>query len=384
MESLCPNCESNGETRMMLTNIPFFKDLLVVSFSCPHCNYRNNEIQNAGVLAELGHKITLTVDKKEDLDRDIVRSEFATTFVPELNLEIPFNKKGHMSTLEGYLTGFKDDLMMNQPFRRETSPEVADQIEDFLIKLEKYISGNEDILPFHFIIDDPAGNSYVKNPNFPLPDPNLKIEKYARTIDQIVAMGYSPENEEKSVVKHEEEKNEKLRVHYQELKDKASTEQSSTKKTTYTEKETDKMFQKANEISKKYSAHKTDFSKPLEQTDIEDAAVELQTPCMQCGSIGFTRMCTCTIPYFKEIIIIAFTCDHCLHRETEVKTGGGISEKGKIYTINVGVPDDLNRDVFKSESAGIEIPEIGCSVVAGSLGGIFSTVEGVLEKVRQF
>ena len=128
MESLCPNCESNGETRMMLTNIPFFKDLLVVSFSCPHCNYRNNEIQNAGVLAELGHKITLTVDKKEDLDRDIVRSEFATTFVPELNLEIPFNKKGHMSTLEGYLTGFKDDLMMNQPYRRETSPEVADQI----------------------------------------------------------------------------------------------------------------------------------------------------------------------------------------------------------------------------------------------------------------
>lgn len=92
-------------------------------------------------------------------------------------------------------------------------------------------------------------------------------------------------------------------------------------------------------------------------------------------------MCTCTIPYFKEIIVIAFTCEYCLHRETEVKTGGGISDKGKIYTIKVQKPEDLNRDLFKSESAQITIPELGCEVVSGSLGGVLSTVEGILEKV---
>lgn len=102
---------------------------------------------------------------------------------------------------------------------------------------------------------------------------------------------------------------------------------------------------------------------------------------MNCHMMGMTRMCTCSIPYFKEIIVIAFTCDYCLHRETEIKTGGGIPDKGKLYTIKVNHPDDLNRDLFKSESAEVEIPEIGCTVVSGSMGGILSTVEGVIEKV---
>lgn len=118
MESLCSNCEKQGETRLMLTNIPFFKDVMVVSFTCPHCGYRNNEIQNAGVLAEFGHRITVKIASKEDLNRDICRGEFATTFVPELGLEVPFNQKGYMSTLEGFLTGFKEDLLMQQPARR--------------------------------------------------------------------------------------------------------------------------------------------------------------------------------------------------------------------------------------------------------------------------
>lgn len=48
IQSLCPSCEEQGETRLLLTEIPFFKEIVVMSFSCPHCNYRNNEIQPAG------------------------------------------------------------------------------------------------------------------------------------------------------------------------------------------------------------------------------------------------------------------------------------------------------------------------------------------------
>ena len=107
----------------------------------------------------------------------------------------------------------------------------------------------------------------------------------------------------------------------------------------------------------------------------------MDTECQNCHMMGKTKMCNCTIPYFKEIIVIAFTCEYCLHRETEVKTGGGMSEKGKLYTIKVSNPEDLNRDLFKSETAGIEIPELGVEVVSGSLGGVLSTVEGILEKV---
>ena len=37
-----------GTTRMMLTSIPFFREVIVMSFRCEHCGHTNNEIQSAG------------------------------------------------------------------------------------------------------------------------------------------------------------------------------------------------------------------------------------------------------------------------------------------------------------------------------------------------
>lgn len=45
--SMCPNCEDNGETILFLHKVPHFKDLLISSFSCPHCNYSNREVSRA-------------------------------------------------------------------------------------------------------------------------------------------------------------------------------------------------------------------------------------------------------------------------------------------------------------------------------------------------
>jgi C4-type Zn-finger protein len=53
------------------------------------------------------------------------------------------------------------------------------------------------------------------------------------------------------------------------------------------------------------------------------------------------------IPYFKEVVIMAFNCDNCGHRSNEVKAGGGISEKGHRFTLKVTKPEDLARDVLK-------------------------------------
>ena len=46
IESLCMNCEEQGTTRLFLTRIPFFKEVVLMSFECPHCGYRNSEIQS--------------------------------------------------------------------------------------------------------------------------------------------------------------------------------------------------------------------------------------------------------------------------------------------------------------------------------------------------
>merc|ERR1711979_92355 len=145
-------CQKNGETRMLLTSIPFFKDIMVMSFSCPHCGYRNNEVQPAGSLEDYGVKISLLVNSKKDLERDIVRSDHATVSIPELQLEIPASGKGYLSTLEGFLTSFKEDLEMNQDYRRENCPEVAQQIDDFIRKLDKYIEADDEIMPYTFEI----------------------------------------------------------------------------------------------------------------------------------------------------------------------------------------------------------------------------------------
>lgn len=69
---------------MLLTKIPFFKEIVIMSFSCYSCGYKNNEIQPAGTLEEYGVKVTLKITSKEDLERDIVRSNFATISIPEL------------------------------------------------------------------------------------------------------------------------------------------------------------------------------------------------------------------------------------------------------------------------------------------------------------
>ena len=47
------------------------------------------------------------------------------------------------------------------------------------------------------------------------------------------------------------------------------------------------------------------------------------------------KMCVSSIPYFKEIIIMAFSCDYCGFKNNEIKQGGGISEKAMRITFNV-------------------------------------------------
>ena len=89
-------------------------------------------------------------------------------------------------------------------------------------------------------------------------------------------------------------------------------------------------------------------------------------------------MCYTSVPFFKELIIMAFVCEHCGYRNSEIKEGGGISDKAKKITFTVTDPEDLNRDVFKSDTALFEIPELDFGMQAGTLGSIYTTIEGLL------
>lgn len=45
-----------------------------------------------------------------------------------------------------------------------------------------------------FEIEDPSGNSFIKNPYAPKRDPHLSEEKFVRTPEQLKAMGYEEQN----------------------------------------------------------------------------------------------------------------------------------------------------------------------------------------------
>lgn len=53
------------------------------------------------------------------------------------------------------------------------------------------------------------------------------------------------------------------------------------------------------------------------------------------------------IPHFKEVVIMATTCDTCGHRTNEVKSGSGIEEKGLKIEVKVSGIVDFSRDILK-------------------------------------
>lgn len=60
IESLCMNCHDNGTTRLLLTKIPHFKEVVIMAFECSHCGFKNNEVQPASCIGEMGvHQVLL-------------------------------------------------------------------------------------------------------------------------------------------------------------------------------------------------------------------------------------------------------------------------------------------------------------------------------------
>uniref|UniRef100_A0A8D8RUR1 Zinc finger protein ZPR1 n=1 Tax=Cacopsylla melanoneura TaxID=428564 RepID=A0A8D8RUR1_9HEMI len=136
IESLCMNCGDNGTTRLLLTRIPFFKEVVLMSFDCPHCDFKNNEIQPGGRIEEKGVRIKLKVETQKDLNRNVVKSDFTAIKIPELDFEIPSqSQKGEVTTVEGVLDRIVRGLSQDQETRRKEHAEAAAQIDAFIDKV---------------------------------------------------------------------------------------------------------------------------------------------------------------------------------------------------------------------------------------------------------
>ena len=333
MPSACMSCFSEGMTRLMLTKIPYFKEIIISSFSCENCHNFNSSVQPASSLAEKGIKYTLTVTNIKELNRQVIKSEFATITVPEIDLEIPREaQKGSSSTVEGFLTKTRDGLLDKQPERKEICPELAEQIDKFCSRLDDLLLVEKQ---FTFILEDPTGNSFIENPDAPKPDPLLKVEHYIRSKDDEDVLGIT-----------------EMRENAQEENEEENEEENGEEKSQVVQ----------NEVSE---------------------VITFEAMCNACGKEAVCNMKEVQIPFFKKILLMANVCDHCGYRDSEVKSAGGISEKGQRITLKMTDSDmDLDRDILKSETASVNIPELEVELTCGSLGGRFTTIEGLLHQIK--
>lgn len=193
------NCHEQGTTRLLLTRIPFFREVVLMSFDCPHCHFRNSEIQSAGTIQERGSRYTLRIDSADDLNRQIIKSETCVSSIPELDLEIPA-QRGQLTNPEGLINTVLEDLADDQDKRKEVDAEAWEQINKFIEKGRGFLEGKH--FPFRLVLDDPAGNSWIE----PKPtDPRGKWTRaeYLRTPEQNLKLGLTDTTGDQEVEKKE-------------------------------------------------------------------------------------------------------------------------------------------------------------------------------------
>lgn len=103
---------------------------------------------------------------------------------------------------------------------------------------------------------------------------------------------------------------------------------------------------------------------------------DIDTLCMYCHEQGVTRFMQTTIPFFKQVMISAFSCDHCGYRNNEVQFAGQLEDYGVKYEVNVINGVAFNRTVVKSDYATIKVPEAGLEIPPEAQKGSIKTIEG--------
>ncbi|KAL8202131.1 hypothetical protein R6Q57_011278, partial [Mikania cordata] len=126
-----------------------------------------------------------------------------------------------------------------------------------------------------------------------------------------------------------------------------------------------------------------EFAEALFRYTAPEEVMTFPSTCGACAVSCETRMFLTKIPYFQEVIVMASTCDACGYRNSELKPGGAIPAKGKKISVLVKDTSDLSRDVIKSDTASVLIPEIDLELTSGTLGGMVTTIEGLVTRISE-
>jgi zinc finger protein len=316
--------------------------VLLSSFECPHCGWKNSEVQEAAEISETGILYEFEVTCPEDLQRTVVLSAYAGLRLPEIELEAPASGRGRFTTIEGVLVQAAEDLRNYVEGCDKLSKDETEKLRELVAKLERYVSEGKG---FHLVVEDPAGNSYVD-----ILDADGKpskfgcMKRFRRTHDMNVRLGI------------------------------AVDQNSTTDNSTPDDDVTTLNEQSSSEYAMRGAGTESRFA--------QREVLRISSECPSCGKLGENRIHETVIPHFQDILLIAFTCDHCGFKSSEVKPSGHCAEKGRRITLHVQSRRDFSRDLIKSDTARLVIPQVGLELEPGTLGSKFTTVEGIVRDAR--
>uniref|UniRef100_A0A1I8FPD5 Zpr1 domain-containing protein n=1 Tax=Macrostomum lignano TaxID=282301 RepID=A0A1I8FPD5_9PLAT len=283
----------HGVTKLLLTRIPYFKEVVVSSFDCPDCGHQSRSTDHAERIQDDGVEFKLRVSKPSDLNRKLVRAPGSEIRLPELDSVSPAVRP--RSARCGALTDVLDNLRSALASARHLAGPDGGMIE-------------AENPSFTLVLRDPSGNSFLENPSRPAADPCLTVRRFQRTRE---------EDEALSALRRRCE------------------------------------------------------AEPMATLPVSLLMATLTVAAAATGSASklpqllpakpSPRMKLVRVPYFKEVVVMATTCEACGHKDSSVKCGGGIEPQGVRLELAVQEPFDLSRDVLVSR------------LEQGSLGGKFTT-----------
>ena len=268
------------------------------------------------------------------MERQVVKSDTAVLRIEDLEIEVPAGR-GRLTNVEGILGEVLKDLEGDQKLRKKEDPELYEKIDAVVQPLIKMLLGAK--FPFTISLDDPAGNSWIEpSPSDSKSKGSYTHSQYPRTPKQNEALGLGE----------------------------ASAEQNSG------------------------SAEIVPQLQPEDGGGMEDVEIlegqtyNLPVYCPGCTKPAQMLIQMVNIPHFKQVIVSTTLCDVCGYKENDVKTGGEVPKYGKRIWLKVKDAKDLGRDILKSETCTLKIPECRVEVTPGTMGGKFTTVEGLVTQIH--
>jgi zinc finger protein len=263
-----------------------------------------------------GKKFIFELKSSQDLDRQIVKSDHALIYVPQLELEIPSEtQQGTLSTVEGVLRKVVRDLDAKQKQRVLVGDlENFHRCRDVIRALEALIfsrdrqtdcfenqesEADSNVLryPFEFILDDPSGLSMIENPFAPQTDESLKEIYYQRSSEQNIALGLQP-------IEQQTNRSEEMIRHA--IKSTPSNQ----------------VLQIEVDIVPNDTEESGQTTPKASQQIGRDEALKFPTQCPSCHAHTETAMCIIDIPHFQQVIIMSLNCEKCGFKSNEIKPSG--------------------------------------------------------------